>query len=77
MDVLCRQSNIEFSAIGQPLDYATNHKNAPLSHNVAVITSYKHGLTKYILLYSSVLESNYYVLSLIKPVLNFHNFYLT
>ena len=47
MDVLCRQSNIEFS-IGQPLDYVTNHKDALLSHNAAVITSYKHGLTKYI-----------------------------
>ena len=43
--LLCRQSNIEFS-IGQPLDYATNHKDTPLSHSVALITSYRRGFDK-------------------------------
>ena len=39
---MCRQLDIEFSIV-QPLGYATNHKDAPLSHNVALITSYKRG----------------------------------
>ena len=44
-DVLCKESNIDFS-ICQPLDYATNHKDALLSHNVAVITSYRRGFNE-------------------------------
>ena len=61
---MCRQLDIEFSIV-QLLGYATNHKDAPLSHNVALITSYKRGFTQYILHYSSVLERNYYVLRFI------------
>ena len=32
--------------IGQPLGYASNHKDSPLSQNVTVITSYRRGFSK-------------------------------
>ena len=65
----CVGNEISRFSIFQPLDYATNHKDGPLSHNVALITSYRRGFSKIYVTSQFSFEKELTLVDLIRPVL--------